>query len=1109
MNLIRAALDRPVAVVAGVLMIVMFGYVALQQIPIQLTPDVRKPNLTITTRWPGAAPAEVEREILNRQEDVLKGVEGVERIVSSAGTGRSRITLEFQIGQNMDRAILLVANRLDRVVGYPDEVQRPQIQTQGSEDNPIAWFVVTRLDGNNRPIHTYGDFIEDFVIERMERLEGVSGTNFYGGSTRELRIVVQPSEMAQYGLTIPAVVAALQRANIALSAGEVNEGKRRYVVRFEGELTAASAARQVLLRTVEDKTSGRVARVTLGDIADIRFGYKDPTAGIRASGQPALVFNVLRDTGANVIEVMGRVRARVADLNRTVLNPAGLRAEQIYDETDYIHSAIDLVTQNIWVGGLLAAMILLLFLRSPRATLVVSLAIPVSVIGSFVAMAALGRSINVISLAGIAFAVGMVVDAAIVVLENIYRLKEEGKPIREAAYEGASQVWGAILVSALTTVMVFIPILVLELEVGQLFRDIAVAISVSVMLSLLVAVTLIPSLANWLLASGRRSRRRRRPAAGEAAEETAGDGQTRPEPAAFRLPLPGIDHLARLFVWIVLKFTRLVVTYRILAVLVAATVCGGAAFATWKLLPKLEYLPTGNRNLVIALSLPPPGYNLDTVTEIARAVEAELRSHTAAGEGVVRGTAPKPPGPLDQIMVKLGLKEDPAASRGPPQISRFFFVARNTMTIVGAAAVDPNRAGELIPIIQKTLRKEPGTFGRTFQPSLFGRGIGGGRVINFDISGPDLGRNLQVAQQAFFIINRFLPRSGGTQIRPRPGLSLGAPEVKVIPNRTRLDEAGVSARELASTIDAFNDGLRVAQVTVGGRRTDLILTGPKRGIRTTQGIESIPVVTPSGKIVPVRSLARVEVTSGATEIRHTERTRTVTLEISPSKDIALEAAMDILRQQVIPALEKQGLPEGVKINLSGEADQLTRTWNAMVWQLFMAVVIVYLVMAILFESFLYPFIIIFSVPLATAGGVLGLALLNEYVRQPLDMLTLLGFVILIGTVVNNAILLVDQTLHLARDQGMDPRDAIVEATRNRMRPIFMSTTTSVIGMAPLVIFPGAGSELYRGLGSVVLGGLALSAVLTLLIIPSLMALVVRTFRPAVTAPVAAVPAPAE
>ncbi len=1085
-------------VVAGVLMIIMFGFVALRQIPIQLTPDVRKPNLTITTLWPGAAPAEVEREILNRQEEVLRGVEGVERIVSTASTGQSRITLEFRVSQNMDRAILLVSNRLDRVTGYPDEVQRPQIATQGSEDNPIAWFVITRTEGNDRAINTYGDFIRDFVIERIERLGGVSGTNFFGGSAKELRVIVKPGEMAKYGLTVPAVVAALRRANISLSAGEVNEGKRRYVVRIEGELTAASAIRRVLVRTVEDEATGRVGRVTVGDIADVRFGYKDPTSSIRANGQPALVFNALRDTGTNVIQVMQQVRDEVRELNRTVLKPAGLLAEQVYDETDYIHSAIDLVTQNIWVGGLLAALILLLFLRSPRATLVISLAIPVSVIGAFVMMAALGRSINVISLAGIAFAVGMVVDAAIVVLENIYRLKEQGKPIRQAAYEGASQVWGAVLVSALTTVMVFIPILVLEMEVGQLFRDIAVAISVSVILSLLVAVTLIPTLSNWMLSSARD----RRMAA------DAGGGAERPE-AARRLPLPGIDHLARGFAWIILGFTRMVVSHRILAILVVCAVCGCAILATWKLLPKLEYLPTGNRNLVLALSLPPPGYNLDTVTEIARRVETDLARYVAKGDGVVRGKPPEEPGLWEKAQVALGLGEGSRTGEEPPQISRFFFVARNSMTIAGGVAVDPSRAGELIPIVQEAMQKEPGTFGRTFQPSLFGRGIGGGRIINFDISGPDLDKNLQVALQAFLIINRFLPPGEGNQIRPRPGLSLGAPEVQIVPNRTRLDEAGISARDLATTVDAFNDGVRVAQVTVSGRRIDMMLTGPKKAIKTTQGIESIPVVTPSGKIVPVRSLATVEVTSGATEIRHTERTRTVTLEISPSKAVALEAAMDVLREKVIPELERGSLPPGVKINLSGEADQLTKTWNALVWQLLMALVIVYLVMAILFESFLYPLIIIFSVPLAAAGGVLGLALLNEYVQQPLDMLTMLGFVILIGTVVNNAILLVAQTLNLARSYGMDPGVAIMEATRNRMRPIFMSTATSVIGMAPLVLFPGAGSELYRGLGSVVLGGLALSAVLTLLIIPPLMSLAAPTFRPKDVVPAGSVPVPAE
>ena len=335
---------------------------------------------------------------------------------------------------------------------------------------------------------------------------------------------------------------------------------------------------------------------------------------------------------------------------------------QVYDETVYINSAIDLVQQNIVIGGALAAMILLLFLRSIRATLVISLAIPVSVVGSFVAMAALGRSLNVISLAGIAFAVGMVVDAAIVVLENIYRLRQEGLPVREAAYRGAAEVWGAVLVSALTTVMVFIPILVMQLEVGQLFRDIAVAISVSVLLSLLVSVTVIPALSRRLL--------------GEKASSL-----TR------RVEIGPLDRFGEAFVALVTAFTRLVVRSRASALLTVGAVCGLAAIATWAFLPKLDYLPTGNRNLIIGYIQPPPGYNLATNTGIAENLEKAVK-HLWASE--------------------TGPESKPGE---PPKIKNFFFVAFRGFTIVGVQSVEPERIGELIPVLRRPVFAEPGTFG--------------------------------------------------------------------------------------------------------------------------------------------------------------------------------------------------------------------------------------------------------------------------------------------------------------------------------------------------------------------------------------------------------------
>ena len=1041
MNLINNAISRPIAVVAAVLLVVLFGLVALNTIPIQLAPDVNRPVITITTDWFGAAPAEVEREIINRQEEQLASIEGLRSITGRSEQGRGRITLEFRVGTNMDRALLLVANRLDRVSRYPDEVDQPTLDTAGSDDNAIAWFVVNQLEDSEQPIHEFGDFVTDIIKERIERVPGVGRVNVFGGSEREIHIIVDPNALARYQLTVGNLADALQSANISLGAGDIDEGKRRYVVRTEGELNHPDIIREVLLRGHNDGGGGRV---TIGNIAEVRFGYQEPGATIRFMGRPSIAFNAARQTGANVIEIMAGIREAVDELNQSAVPAAGLRLRQVYDETVYINSAIALVQQNIWVGGTLAALILLLFLRSFRATLVISLAIPVSVVGAFVAMAALGRSINVISLAGLAFAVGMVVDAAIVVLENIYRHKESGHPNAKAAFLGAQQVWGAVLVSALTTVMVFIPILVMQLEAGQLFRDIAVAISVAVVLSLLVSITVIPALSARLLRSGRT------------------DDAQHAQP--MRLPI--IDPIAHRLANFFNRFTAEVVRSKKLAFTITAAITVVASLAAWQFLPKLEYLPEGNRNLLFGVVIPPPGYNLDTTTKIAEGIEQEIRHLWARDE------------------------QDIAGPDEPPKISRFFYVATRAQTFLGAVAVTPQRVAELKPILSQPVFREPGTFGFITQPSIFGRGIGGGRKIDLDIAGPDLDVVLQVANRAFGKIVDLFPREQGHEWRPRPGLELGAPEVRVIPHRLHLSDSGITARELARTIDAFNDGLRATQSTVDGKLIDIVLKGHSGSVDRTQGIGSLPIVTPDGRVIPASSVADILLTAGPTEIRHRERFRTITLEVRPNQTLPLESAIDSIREQVIATLHAEGLPPGIKLRISGTADKLVETSNAMAINLGLSLVIVFLVMAVLFESFVYPLIIMLSVPVAAAGGVAGLAVLNLYTYQALDMLTMLGFVILIGIVVNNAILLVHQTLHQIRIEHLPADEAIRRATKNRIRPIFMSTLTSVFGMLPLVLFPGAGSELYRGLGSVVVGGLSLSAVITLLIVPPMMSLLV-------------------
>jgi HAE1 family hydrophobic/amphiphilic exporter-1 len=614
----------------------------------------------------------------------------------------------------------------------------------------------------------------------------------------------------------------------------------------------------------------------------------------------------------------------------------------------------------------------------------------------------------------------------------------------DLAYQGAIEVWPAVLVSALTTVMVFIPILLMDLEVGQLFRDIAVAISVSVLLSLIVSISLIPALSNRLLV------------------------KSYSESESLRIPV--LDHFASGFTRFWIFFTRLVVKSKISAIGVVVLITGLSIASTILFLPKLDYLPTGNRNFVFGFVQPPAGYNLDTVSKLTENIANRTRENWVTE------------------VKETDVKDD------SPTFQRFIRVDFNGRAFIGGTAQDSTRVRDLIPIMQKAAFQEPGTFAFVFQPSLFGRSVGGGRAVDIDVSGPELPLIYEVGKRAFFKLMQLLPPKDGHRTRPLPSLTLGAPEIRVEPDPIALADNGLTAQELGQSIDAFNDGLRVSEITVDGKRIDLTLMGELDQINATQEIGSLPMVTREGRLIPVDSLAKVTVTSGPTEIRRSERVRTMTLRVTPSDSMPLQKAIELIRGQVIKPIEVAGMPEGVRFRVSGTADKLTETWNEIVIDLLLAVVIVYLVMAILFESFVYPLIILLSVPIAAAGGLAGLALLNKSVFQPLDMLTMLGFVILIGIVVNNAILLVHQTLLHIRKQGMSADEAITLATRNRIRPIFMSTLTSVFGMLPLVVFPGAGSELYRGLGSVVVGGLALSAVLTLAVVPPMMSISVAVWE---------------
>ena len=1044
LTIIRNAIERPVAVLAMIFGIVMFGYMALTTIPIQMSPDIEKPIYQVRVSWPGAAPEDVDREIVSRIEQELGSLSNVEQIGSTSSTGSARVTLTYNLETDMDKALTVLLSKLAGITGLPSESRAPQVRTSNSDDSPISRLALVPRNGAEINVDNLGEFVRTQVVDPLSRIEGVAEVTFNGGGSKQMKVVVDEAKLAAYQMTVQDVLVALRNSTTLQTVGRINEGKRTYVVRAEAISYTPDTARNIVVRSATAQ-NGLYVPILLKDIADVQFDIERRASYRRLNGQDAVIINALREQGANVVATMDVMRDKVAGLNESILSQNELQLNIVYDETGYIASAIDLVQQNIWVGGMLALSILLLFLRSFLPTIAIFIAIPVSVIGTFVAIAALGLSINVISLAGLAFAVGMVVDASIVSMENIYRLRQSGIAAAEAAYHGARQVWAPILGSALTTVIVFIPVVLLDLPVGQLFRDIGIAISVAVLISVFVSVTVIPALSSYLL---------------------RGDSQKFSKP----LRLWGIDHIAALFARGIVSYAQLAVRAKMIGLVLVALLMAASIGTAVRYMPKLDYLPDGNANFMLARILVPPGYSIEESARIAGKMEAAAR-------------------PLWE-KEEMGEKQ--------PKIDKFFFVAFNGGGFAGATAADPNRVTELRPVLMRPVFSEPGARAFMFQASLFGRSVGGSRSISLDLTGPGLENLAPVTQALTALIDEAFPSDAGNQVRILPSLDSGTPQIQITPYPDMLARVGMTAAEFATAIDIFNDGAAVTEVPINGELVDLVLTGKDAGELSLATLNALPIVTRSGDMMRADQLADIQIVSAAQSIRRLGGKQALTVRLRPVEEIALEDAILTLETQILPQLSDIAKSNRVTVDVSGAASALEETWQAMQANVITAILVIFLLLVILLRSFILPIVIIAAVPVAAAGGIMGLFVINLFLRQSLDMLTMLGFVILTGIVVNNAILMVEQTVLEIREAGRSVEEAIIEATRNRIRPIFMSTLTSLFGLVPLVIFPGAGSELYRGIGTVVFGGLALSTIATLFIVPPLLSIFRQAVQSAAT-----------
>ena len=1003
MIITRAALGNPVATLVGVLLVIMFGLISLSRLPIQLTPEVEQPEITITTTWRAAAPEEVEAEIIEPQEKVLRGLPGMTELLSNARRGQGEISIKFIVGFDLQRGLVEVLNRLNRVPRYPEDADEPVLSTVGGRSRPIAWFIVKTKEGNTRDVQSYLDYVEEVVQTRFERVRGVALSEVRGGRKREVRVTFDAYKAASLGVEFP-VAARLIGGNENISAGTVDVGKRRYTVRFAGAFKPTTMGELVL-----EWRDGRP--VLLRDFAEIDVRMEDRRSFVITKGTPAIAVNAHREAGVNVLEVMRGLQEAMAELAEGPLARARLSIEQVYDETIYIERSIEMLRNNLGLGIVLAVCVLWWFLRRFRATLMVAMSIPLSLGAAFMVLDFTGHTLNIISLAGLAFAVGMVLDAAIVVLENIVRLRERGEKGERAALLGATQVWGALLASTATTVAIFLPVVFLKDESGQLFADLALTITGAVTVSLLVAITVIPTAANqWLTRLQLRDRHANWWQAGT------------------RVIMTITNTRLRRAVWI-----GVLISFPLLM--------------TWLLIPKADYLPEGNRNLVFAFILPPPGVNMDHIEKEMGQVIADRMTPYLKGEK-------------------------------HPKIKHYFFVAFPAGVFMGARAEDDRHANDLLPAINEAIYGFPDTLAFARRASLFG-GFAGGRSIDMNLQGRDMETLLKAATAAFITAQQALP--GGT-VRPLPGLELAEPELRLVPNERRIAEAGWDRNIMAGVSRALGDGLFVGDYFDGEERLDIIVRSQLWS--TPEELGAIPMATPKGGVLPVAELADIVRTAGPDQIRRLDRRRTVTLEIRPPDGLSLEEALGVLRSKVAPAVESL-LPEDGAIRYSGTADKLEVALQNMGGSFLLAVAILYLLMSALFRSFKDSLLVLLALPLATVGGVVSLRLVNLATFQPMDLLTMIGFIILLGIVVNNAILLVHQT-RAAEREGLARYQAVEQAVGLRLRPILMTTLTTIFGMLPLVLIPGPGTELYRGLGAVIVGGMAVSTVFTLILLPSLL-----------------------
>ena len=1006
MSLIRLSAENPAALLAVSVLVIVFGVVGIVALPIQMLPDIEYPQINVNTSWRNAAPQEIEASIVEPQEEALLQVPGVVELSSNIRAGNGNVNLQFDVGTDLQNAVIDVLNALNNVEESPPDADEPEIQV-GGWDFPVATLLVRHRQANNRADVTgFQRIVENEVEPRLLEVDGVQRVNLASERETIVLITFDPYRAAALGIQVSDIADTVTRA-VNSTGGLASVGRRQYTVRFLGGFDLDELGGLIVAQR-----NGQP--VYLREVAEVTTDLYPRSGFMYRTGRPAYYIRVQGKYGANTVSILDDINSVIDELNAGPLADANLEIVLSFDASVHIRRAIALVNGNLVLGVFLALGVLWCFLRGWRATVLIALTIPFSLLSALLALSWLDRSLNVVSLAGLAFSVGLVLDAAIIVQENIVRLRQGGLSRDEASRRGPTEVAGALFASTVTSIAIFLPILFMEGLEGQLFADLALTLSVAVLTSMIAAMTILPVASRLLL-------------------EDLGGG----------------DRLSGVWDRVTNRIVGLTATpgRRSAWIVALLTV---PPLVSLLLAPKMDFLPQADADGVEVYFSMPEGIPLRTIeNDLVAEVIDRLEPHVA-GE----------------------------AAPGIHGYNLYSFGSNASGVYIYPA--NPAEAQELI----ETLRSDilaglPGAEAFVSRASLLNIGISGGRNINIDLQGPELGPLMDLARLGRETINE---RYEDWSVRALPGVSLSKPELQLMPDDLRIAQAGLDRSVVADAVRSFTGGLFAGRYFDGNKGQDVIIWGG--GWSTPEDLAGLPIWTPASGIQVIGELAPPRRAVGPTELRRVNGQRTVTLQVLPPANMTMEDALARLREDVGPVIEA-ALPPDAEMFYRGTADRLAGTVAEMAKNFVLAILILGLIMAAMFRSVRDALIVLLVMPLAIVGGVIGLRVLNLFTYQALELLTMIGFIIMLGLVVNNAILLVHQTRSAERE-GLPRRDAVVRAIRIRTRPIFMSTLTSIFGMLPLVVVPGVGSEIYRGLATVIVGGMSVSTVFTLILLPSIL-----------------------